>query len=234
MFRVTLSLAGRPIQHYNFDQDTVCIGRDPDCEIPIDNIGVSRRHATIERADGKYVLTDLKSHNGIFVQGRRVFQHPLSAREDFFIGKYSITFEDLDSKQEMPTTVVDLVAPKKSQAMQDMTFQLDRDEIEKLVNASTAARAPKLAQIAPAGENATLVLDRFYYLLGSSDRAAVRLKGFRMPKFVAALVRNDKWFHVVALTTRAVIVNGMPVTDHQLSDGDVIQIGRRKYRFARG
>jgi pSer/pThr/pTyr-binding forkhead associated (FHA) protein len=234
MYRVTLSLAGRPIQNYNFDQESVCIGRDPDCEISIDNIGISRRHATIDRADGKYVLSDLKSHNGTFVQGRRVFHHPLSDKEEFFVGKYTVTFENLDSKHEAPTAVVDLGSPKQSRAMQDMTFQLDRDEIEKLVNASTSARAPKLAQIAPATESRLMVLDRFYYLLGSSEKASIKVRGFRMPKFVAALIRNDKWFHVVALTKRPVVVNGMPASDHQLSDGDVIQIGRRKFRFSRG
>ena len=48
MFRLTLNFAGKSVQKFNFDQDAVCIGRDPSCDILIDNIGISRRHATID------------------------------------------------------------------------------------------------------------------------------------------------------------------------------------------
>jgi hypothetical protein len=231
MFRLTVSLAGKPVQHFNFDQDSVCVGRDPDCEVSIDNIGISRRHATIERTNGGYVLTDLKSHNGTFVLGRRIYHHPLANTDEFFIGKYTIGFENLDVMAEA-TKVVDVVS-RKSRAVQDMTFQLDRDEIEKLANASTSIRPPKLLQLAPATASPAMTLDRFYYLIGSSARAAIRVAGFRMPPFVAALIRNDKWFHLVALTRKPVLVNGLPAGEHQISDGDVIQIGRAKFRFAR-
>ena len=81
MYRLTLHLSGRPIQSFHFDQEQIHIGRDPECEIQIDNIGVSRQHATIELKDGEYVLTDLRSHNGTFVQGRRVYSHKLMENE---------------------------------------------------------------------------------------------------------------------------------------------------------
>lgn len=231
MFRLTLNFGGKSIRKFNFDQETVCIGRDPDCEILIDNIGVSRRHATIEKANGSYILTDLKSHNGTFVRGQRIYHHQLGDGDEFFIGKYSISFEDLD----ISTTD----APKKPEpvvnapGMQDMTFRLDKTEIERIMGASTTGNVPKLALIAPQKEQQTFLLEKPYYLIGSHASAAIRVTGFMVPPFIAVLVRDDKWFHVVSVSGRVPVkVNGQKVSEHQLADGEIFAIGKRKFRFA--
>ena len=48
------------------------IGRDRDCELSIQDGHVSRQHAVVLLADGKWSLRDLQSSNGIYVDGRRV------------------------------------------------------------------------------------------------------------------------------------------------------------------
>ena len=48
------------------------IGRDQDCEVRIQDVHVSRRHAVVLLADGAWSLRDLQSSNGIFVDGQRV------------------------------------------------------------------------------------------------------------------------------------------------------------------
>lgn len=48
------------------------IGRDPEAEIPVDESGVSRRHARVEHNHGTPWLIDLESTNGTFVNGKRV------------------------------------------------------------------------------------------------------------------------------------------------------------------
>jgi len=52
--------------------DTIVIGRHPACEIRMSEETVSRRHARIVAADGGYVLEDLGSRNGTYVNGQRV------------------------------------------------------------------------------------------------------------------------------------------------------------------
>lgn len=53
--------------------DKVVIGRDPECEVVLDDSLVSRRHAEIERrSDGVTYVTDLGSTNGTLVGGRRI------------------------------------------------------------------------------------------------------------------------------------------------------------------
>ena len=48
------------------------LGRDPASDVPIDMMGVSRRHALIAIADGQITLADLGSKNGTFADGERV------------------------------------------------------------------------------------------------------------------------------------------------------------------
>ena len=60
-------------QVFTLDRDETCIGRGRDADVRIDYIGISRRHARIVRTEGRgYILEDLGSTNGIFVNGRRV------------------------------------------------------------------------------------------------------------------------------------------------------------------
>jgi hypothetical protein len=47
--------------------DSVTMGRDPECNLCIDDQTASRQHCTIERRDGKFVLRD-HSTNGTFVR----------------------------------------------------------------------------------------------------------------------------------------------------------------------
>ena len=51
---------------------TVTIGRASDCSIPIKDRYLSRRHAEIVAGDGHWVLKDLGSANGTYLNGSRV------------------------------------------------------------------------------------------------------------------------------------------------------------------
>ena len=53
------------------------IGREAGCEIQIDHIHVSRRHAEVTRLRGHWVIRDLQSSNGLFVDGKRVAFAPI-------------------------------------------------------------------------------------------------------------------------------------------------------------
>jgi len=47
------------------------IGRDHDCDVRVNDSHVSRKHVTGSFENGAWVLRDLKSANGVFVDGRR-------------------------------------------------------------------------------------------------------------------------------------------------------------------
>ncbi len=58
--------------------ETATIGRDPGCDIVIDNPNVSRRHARIERRNGHWSVVDLDSSQGTFRDGAKVAEAPIS------------------------------------------------------------------------------------------------------------------------------------------------------------
>lgn len=70
------------------------IGRSAACHIVVDDQMVSRRHARIEIASGRYTIEDLGSINGVFVNGRRITTraHPLQDEDRIDIGSAEMTF----------------------------------------------------------------------------------------------------------------------------------------------
>ena len=68
------------------------IGRSPDCDVFLDDVTVSRRHAEIVREGDDYVIRDLGSLNGTFVNRHRIESSVLSADDEVQIGKYRMTF----------------------------------------------------------------------------------------------------------------------------------------------
>ena len=65
---------GEVEQRINLQEDTVTLGRHPDCEVVIDDPSVSREHAHIVQKNGKYLLEDLKSRNGTLLNRRMIQQ----------------------------------------------------------------------------------------------------------------------------------------------------------------
>ena len=68
------------------------IGRSPDCHVFLDDVTVSRRHAEIVHEGADYVIRDLGSLNGTFVNRHRIESAVLAADDEVQIGKYRMTF----------------------------------------------------------------------------------------------------------------------------------------------
>ena len=75
------------------DSDTVTVGRHPDSDIFLDDISVSRRHATFTRGGAGYAVTDLGSLNGTYVNRDRIDSEiALSGGDEVQIGKYRLIY----------------------------------------------------------------------------------------------------------------------------------------------
>jgi pSer/pThr/pTyr-binding forkhead associated (FHA) protein len=75
------------------DADVVTAGRHPDSDIFLDDVTVSRRHAEFRRIDpGKFVVRDVGSLNGTYVNRERIDEVALSGGDEVQIGKYRLVF----------------------------------------------------------------------------------------------------------------------------------------------
>jgi sulfur carrier protein ThiS len=68
------------------------IGRSPECDIFLDDVTVSRRHAELVQDGERFVIRDLGSLNGTFVNRHRIEQTALEDDDEVQIGKYRMTF----------------------------------------------------------------------------------------------------------------------------------------------
>ena len=75
------------------DTDIVTVGRHPESDIFLDDISVSRRHATFTRTANGYVISDLGSLNGSYINRDRIDTDViLSGGDEVQIGKYRLIF----------------------------------------------------------------------------------------------------------------------------------------------
>ncbi len=77
---------------YRLEQASTAIGRHPDSDVFLDDITVSRRHVVVERTDDGYVLRDVGSLNGTYVNRKRVDEARLKWGDEVQIGRYRLTF----------------------------------------------------------------------------------------------------------------------------------------------
>jgi len=76
---------------FELDENT-SIGRSPSNDIVVKEPKFSRQHAAINKIDGNYVIVDLKSSNGIFVNGRKVEEVVLEDGDEIAIGNTKLLF----------------------------------------------------------------------------------------------------------------------------------------------
>lgn len=70
----------------------VSIGRSTKSDVFLDDITVSREHATIARVRSDFVLTDAGSLNGTYLASESVKEHTLISGDEFQIGKFHLLF----------------------------------------------------------------------------------------------------------------------------------------------
>ncbi|NWG75193.1 MAG: FHA domain-containing protein [Rubrivivax sp.] len=101
------------------------IGRSPQCDIVVDSKAVSRLHAKIERDGLRYLLSDVHSANGTFVNGRRLREpHVLQDEDQIGLSKPAplLLFIDAD-----PT---EFISGQLRYDEHSLTFSLDKKPLE--------------------------------------------------------------------------------------------------------
>jgi hypothetical protein len=83
---------GRAGESFETAGPRTLIGRSPDCDVFLDDVTVSRRHAEIVREGDTHVIRDLGSLNGTFVNRHRIESAVLADDDEVQIGKYRMTF----------------------------------------------------------------------------------------------------------------------------------------------
>jgi hypothetical protein len=83
---------GRAGEHLPLQAARETIGRAPEADLFLDDVTVSREHATIERERDGFYIRDLGSLNGTYVNRLRVARQRLADGDEVQVGKFKLTF----------------------------------------------------------------------------------------------------------------------------------------------
>src|SRR3989344_5884902 len=102
-----LNVLSGPLEgrEYRLTNELYVIGRDPESDIVIDQREVSSRHAKIMRMASEYLLADLSSANGVYVNNLKLDRHVLAHGDVFQIRSEEHT-TDLQSHANLVSPVL--------------------------------------------------------------------------------------------------------------------------------
>ena len=212
MPQLIVKLGEQVVQKHSFDKDLIVIGRAIDNDVVIDNLAVSRRHCQITKEEKKYVISDLKSANGTFVNGERVFRRVLKNNDVISLGKHKIYFlEDVRfSGVETPRE-----------------FDFDRTII-------VAQPEPSYLVVTQGKADKTnFKLDKAELYIGRDSECDIVLSDWLLAKKHAKLTRTGKNYTISDLGTwKGTKVNEEPIKEPRLLfHKDTIEIGSTKLQF---
>jgi pSer/pThr/pTyr-binding forkhead associated (FHA) protein len=90
------------VSEFPLEKESVTIGRNDDNTITVDNLAVSGYHARIDAAGSDFILTDLQSTNGTFVNDNKVVSHKLAHGDNVAVGKHIILFVGTGQEASIP------------------------------------------------------------------------------------------------------------------------------------
>lgn len=178
---------------YELKQFPSRIGRHPDCDIQVDANMVSRFHAQIVRAEKDFLLEDLASGNGTFLNARQLEHHQphvLKHGDRIKLGPIKFRFEDEEAAQGPAGMVMglDLDEGGTSTIMGSASargygmFEVRPEEKLKgilKINQSLAGMV-EIQNIAPK------ILDTLFEIFPQADRGSILIQDDPTKKFVPA------------------------------------------------
>jgi hypothetical protein len=228
------------------DGSSITIGRLPDNGVHIDNLAVSGHHARIVWESDHFALEDNNSLNGTFVNNRRINRCGLKHGDTILIGKHTVSYWD-EARRDNGEPHAEPAQAGPVESMQ-ATMVLDTRKAKEMIAHQAGAsgggaaavpakdRVGHLAVMDGKTDQHQYVLSGKLTVIGKSDMASIKLKGWFAPK-VAAVInkREGKYFIAASERDVKVKVNNSEISGQkELNDGDMIEVAHVKLTFSYG
>jgi pSer/pThr/pTyr-binding forkhead associated (FHA) protein len=218
-------------RHFIARGKSLTIGRRKDNDIVIENLAVSGHHAKIDSVGEAFVLVDLQSKNGSFVNEQLVNSHWLKDGDLISIGKHILVFSTDDGA----------AASAGAPAQIDKTMVMDTSNYRSMVQKSAPVLAKPLQRHndAPgyltylAGGHGKLDLSNKLIKIGKDPASEIAVRGIFVGRTAATISRRpDGYYLSCAGGFSKPRVNDQTVKKSvMLQDRDVIAIGSVKLQF---
>ncbi len=244
MAKLYLKFGDKTLKEVTLVRGIVTIGRAPSSLIRIDNPAVSGNHAKVYWENGRFVVEDLKSSNGTYLNGRAVSKAELKDGDAMQVGKHTIEFcEQVDAVAGRHTTVdrhsffqqrIDNAASHKVEP----TEMMDTEGARELISAGeSGARTPErigvLTVLSGQTDKPSYLLTSKISMVGKSEMASIRLKGWSAPQVAAVIQRRGPSYFIAASGKGSLVkVNGSELTgEKELQDRDIVELASLKMEF---
>ncbi len=225
MAKITVMFGSDPQGEFTLDKDEMRVGRATDCEIVVDNLGVSRHHCSVVRDGEGWAVLDKGSNNGTFVAGQRITKHPLKHLDRVVMGKHSLIYDahaNADGGDKKKT----------AQGMGgEMTMFVDQSALAKAMAGDPNQKRMAIG-LDQGGRQVLVPLAKDETTVGAATAADIPAKGFLVRPIQAKIVKAGNGHHLIATGGwRAVRVNGQKTSDSALKAGDVITIAGHVFTY---
>ena len=235
MPKLILKFKEAVLKEYALENEMVTIGRVDDNTIKVDNMAVSSHHAKLIRENGDYVLIDLNSLNGTFVNGQKVSKWIVKNNDFITIGKHTLVY--IDERTPKQTSLTGPSELKSSEG----TVMLDTRTQQQLLEEAAAKKGVDnagelvgaLTFLSDNEGHGEIDLSKRITMIGKGKEADIKIKGFFLPKISAVISRRPAGYFLSHSEGRAIPkVNAESVKGQvKLKDGDIIEIAGLKMQF---
>jgi pSer/pThr/pTyr-binding forkhead associated (FHA) protein len=245
MPKLILKFDDRELQECAVGAHPVSIGRLPDNMLVIDNPAVSGRHARVYKEGNHYVLEDLKSTNGTFVNDKPIARHALLEGDVILVGKHTLLFTQKggeqaeEVKQEQFVPEIGGTMMLDTQKQKHLLSGLDHGRPSQVYDAVVPKTAIPTAQgrigtikvVSGSTGQSEYLLAAVTTMIGKADTAQIRLKGWFKPQVAAAIARKGEGFTITPMGGK-VSVNGEKISGRrELISGDMIEVSGLALEF---
>jgi pSer/pThr/pTyr-binding forkhead associated (FHA) protein len=195
---------------------SLTIGRKRNNDVIIENLAVSSHHAKIDSVGDGFVLIDLQSKNGSFVNGKLGDSHWLKPGDIISIGKHTLVFSYSEDEEQQDDGTEEI----------EKTMIMDTSDYRSMITKSKDEAATPPAK--------TKKTDTSVIKIGRHPESDIVVKGFGIGRTAATVSRRPDGFYLsyIGGMSRPKVNSKKVKDDKILHDNDIIQIGKTKLRFS--
>ena len=224
---IRIYLNGLLQQRVELNGDQLTIGRSSNNDIVINSPGVSAHHAIISRHGKSYLLEDIHSTNGLYVNGEQVKRHKLKYWDEIQIYNYVLRFMASaglrgDSEDE------EVFDPAPS----DATLAFPVKGIDDLSRLRELSSKPCVQWLQDDGSENSLVLDDTVFSIGKDSECNLHTDHWFAPRFAANIENREQGFYLNPTRWGRVSLNGRKISaPARLHHNDIFHVAGLRLRF---
>lgn len=234
MARLILTYEKQVLKEIPFQESSITIGRRNDNTIVIDNLAVSAYHARIDKAGESFIITDLQSTNGTFVNDNKIVSLKLTHGDNIVIGKHVILFVEAGREEAQDESVA-------QKLNLDETMMLDtarqRDLLSKQSGVgqqpTTSLKKVAIVSFIDSSGLGEIELTKKLTKIGKADTSEIKLSGLFMGATAVTISRRPSNYTITFTGGMTKLkVNGEVIKGSvPLKDFDTIELGAYRFQF---